>query len=355
MKLKLKDLNQNPFKKEINKGRLDEDTIKKIQANMIELGLMGSIPVVKRDNKFYLVSHHHRVEALKREFGKDFEVDVDLKNYSDDQLLRGMVVENLTQRNNEYAEEEDNILAIKKHLVKDKMLLDDKGIICPTGGQLKSKRNDMRGGRIDEYGSVRQICLWLDKNTGDVLKKSTISDRIAVYEKLNPELKKKIEKIGGGKAPDDVVTVKQATELVRVTQDKEEQKDLWDAMKKEEGRPHELLTLYKNSDEETKKEVRDGKIRLRDLTWKSKLTPIDLPKGKILTERNIELRESFDNLTDEINKWKALALQNCNEKQLEKMYLFLLNWSKLTFAPFVNELINNMKGGEKHGIYTITG
>lgn len=156
MKVKLSQLKSNPFKKEINGGKLDEDTIKKIQVNMDELGLMGSVPVVKRDDKYYLVSHHHRVEALKRKFGKDYEVEIDIKKYSDDQLLRGMVVENLTQRNNEYREEEDNILTIKNYLIKNKILLDDKGI---PSVQPSDNRRNIKGqieGSNPEYGSIRQ-------------------------------------------------------------------------------------------------------------------------------------------------------------------------------------------------------
>jgi ParB-like chromosome segregation protein Spo0J len=67
MKIKLCDINSNPFKKDINKGKLNEETIKKIQSNVKELGLMGSLPVFKKENKYYLIAGHHRVEALKRE------------------------------------------------------------------------------------------------------------------------------------------------------------------------------------------------------------------------------------------------------------------------------------------------
>jgi len=49
---------------------------------------MGAVPIVKRNNKHYIVNSHHRVEALKREFGKDYKVEVTLHNYNDDQLIR---------------------------------------------------------------------------------------------------------------------------------------------------------------------------------------------------------------------------------------------------------------------------
>ena len=124
MKLKLKEIKSNPFKKNINGGKLDEESIKKIQSNIKELGLMGSLPVFKKDNQYFLIAGHHRVEALKRTFGKEHEISVDIKDYSEDQILRGMVVENLTQRNNEHTEERANIVAIRDYLNKNKEILE---------------------------------------------------------------------------------------------------------------------------------------------------------------------------------------------------------------------------------------
>lgn len=116
MKLKISELKPNPYKKEINKGEFDEETIAKITINLDELGLMSPLPVFKKKNQFFLVFGHHRLEALRRKHGNDYLIDVELKDYSEDQILRGMVVENLTQRNNEFREELDNLLAIRKYL-----------------------------------------------------------------------------------------------------------------------------------------------------------------------------------------------------------------------------------------------
>ena len=118
MKLKISELNYNPFKKEINAGELDEGTVQKIMANLDELGLMGALPVFKKKNQYFLINGHHRLEALKRKFGSGFSIDVVVHDYSEDQILRGMVVENLTQRNNEFREELDNLLIIREHLKK---------------------------------------------------------------------------------------------------------------------------------------------------------------------------------------------------------------------------------------------
>lgn len=266
MKLKISELKPNPYKKQINKGKLDNETVKKIQSNIDELGLMGSIPIVKIGDAYHLISHHHRVEALKRTFGDGYHVDVDLKKYSQDQLLKGMVIENLTQRNNQYAEEEDNIVAVRNYLIKNKIMLDNDGKLITVRRVDSNKKPRGYHGHDDiEYGSVRQICLWLDKNSGAVIKKSTVADRIMVREKLSPVLSKYIEKGTGGRAPDDVVTVKQATALVRATSDHKEQEELLQAMRKAEGRPHELLSEYKIADDAVKEQVRSGEMDLKEV------------------------------------------------------------------------------------------
>ena len=148
MKIKIKDLNPNPFKKEINKGKLNSEIVRKIQANIKELGLMGALPVIKKDKKFHLIAGHHRVEALKQSFGKDYEVECTLHNYSEENILRGMVVENLTQRADELVEVTENLGAIRKFLktsaVQQQDIRDSKG-------------RKLHKGNIEEVGSVRNI------------------------------------------------------------------------------------------------------------------------------------------------------------------------------------------------------
>ena len=89
MKLKINDLNPNPFKKEINKGKLNREQLDSIKSNIKELGLMGSLPIFKKDNNYYLVAGHHRLQALKEVYGKDFEVECTLHNYDTENILRG--------------------------------------------------------------------------------------------------------------------------------------------------------------------------------------------------------------------------------------------------------------------------
>lgn len=340
MKLKLKDLNPNPFKKEINGGKLDEDNVKKIQANIKELGLMGSLPIFKKDNKYYLIAGHHRVEALKRQFGKNFEIDIDLKNYNEDQILRGMVVENLTQRDNEHNEETSNVIAIKNYLTSHKILLGKDGLIVRL-----SDKKISTGGRpegTNEFGSISQIALWLDKDTGDVMRKSKINDLIQVYKELSPKLREKIHKVSGGKAPEDVVTVNQATELVRTTKDHNEQEELWKLMKQEDGRPHKLLTNYKQAPDEIKTKVLKGEVKLD----KIEEAIID----KQIKESN-QNKESFEFIPSFDERLREFSYEV--DKLEQQVSLFRKIFKSNTFSSKYNSLGNKERKFLDTSIYGI--
>ena len=120
MKIKISELKPNPHKKKINKGKLGKVQIKEISANLDNLGFMGAFPVVKIKDNYHLVNSHHRLEAMKKKFGNDYKVNITIHNYDNDQLLRGMVIENLSQRGSDFKEEIENIRTVEEYLNKNK-------------------------------------------------------------------------------------------------------------------------------------------------------------------------------------------------------------------------------------------
>ncbi|KKN58825.1 hypothetical protein LCGC14_0548310 [marine sediment metagenome] len=258
MKLKLNELNANPFKKEINKGKLDEDTIKKIQSNMKELGLMGALPIFKKDNKYYLVAGHHRVEALKREFGKNYEINVTLHNYSEENILRGMVVENLTQRNNKFREEGDNLLVIRKYLKQQ----------SAHSPSEQAKRKDVKG--IYDKGSISEIYSWLNKN-GEVMARGKICQVLNILDNLDVEL---LERVKKGKAvsldeqEEGILMTKDALAISKI-EDKEEQKQIADLILKSKlsktDDRRDTIIAYNKAPEEVKEEIKKGNRDIADI------------------------------------------------------------------------------------------
>ena len=170
MKIKLSELHPNPFKKSINDGKLNRGQIDSIKANLKKLGFMGSLPVFKKDKEFYLISGHHRLQALKEVYGKDFQAEIIVHDYDEDQVFRGMVIENLTQRGQQFAETSENVQSVETYLT------DRPEVLKELRGE--SNRGDsprLKGGEWENKVSANDIAEWLDGNKGTVMKKDEIS------------------------------------------------------------------------------------------------------------------------------------------------------------------------------------
>ncbi len=268
MKIKISQLNPNPFKKQISKGKLNREQIDKIKANIKELGFFDALPIFKKDNKYYLVAGHHRLQALKEVYGKDYEVEVILNNYNEDQIFRGMVIENITQRTNDFMELNQNVVAIENYLNSHKEVL--RGLRESRHRQSRTPK----GSYQEEYknkATSTDISFWIDKNSGEVLSHDVVNQNLNIYHKLDPELRKDVEKKHDKsklEREEDNLNYTQAIILSGVD-DKEEQKELAKVLKKtREQRVREqakLISKYKHAPEEVKEQIKKGIVDLADI------------------------------------------------------------------------------------------
>ena len=309
MKLKLSQLNPNPFKKEIHQGKLSQEQVNRIKANIKELGLMGAFPVFKRGSDYFLVNGHHRQEALKQEYGKDFEVECVIHDYTDDKALRGMVVENLTQRNDDFKENVENLVAIRNWLKKT---------TCSETEHVVRKQG---GGSQPETGSIRNISDWLNKN-GEVMPVTSIQEHLSVHDKLDKDLFNKVEKTHKGSAlkrTDENVLSKTQAILLASIEDKKEQKDLAEIMINEKKKDNseesgsavrsqgKQLTAYKKADEEIKEQVRKGKIELKEVPKLVEIKDKEIRNAVIEKEITISQAEDITKINSPKARKQALA------------------------------------------------
>lgn len=277
MKLKVCDIKPNPYKKEINGGRLNKEQVERIKSNMKELGLMGSIPVVKIGEDYHAVNGHHRLQALKEVYGKEFEIEVTMHKYNDEQLLRGMVIENLSQRSGEFREETENLKMIRNYLIKKNN--------CSHHEQ---KLKSIKVGRPEglEAGSVRDIAKWLNLS-GEVMAEGKIGQLLRISDKLAPELQEKIVKLkAGDKEMDKEPVLKYASARALTAIDShEEQKKVFNALKKSREKVADeqvkLISAYVESPQSVKDKVVEGKIDFADITYEKEYQDKikDIPKA----------------------------------------------------------------------------
>ncbi len=314
MKIKLSELKPNPFKKQISKGKLNKEIVEKIKANIKELGLMGSLPVFKREGEYFLVAGHHRAQALKETFGKDYQVECTLHNYTDENVLRGMVIENLTQRSDELVEVTENLSAVRNWLKKNKMAVQQLNTHDSSGRKKSSQQ-------IEEAGSIRNIYDWISKN-GEVMAIGKISSFLKVHDNLDRRLLKKVIKVDGGITEEKKLSIEDAKNLARI--EKKEQ-PLMERVIEETGLDHKnkgkLITLYLASPEEIRFQVRNGEINLADIRMeldRYKMEQARKEKGEI------KVKSIKKNIDEQINYLKfSLSNSSSNIKQSIK-YLIIL-------------------------------
>ncbi len=360
MKLKLSQLNPNPFKKEINKGKLNKEIITRIKSNMKDLGLMGSLPIFKKDNKYFLVAGHHRVQALIETYNSNFEVEVTLHNYSDENVLRGMIVENLTQRADELVEVTENLNAVRKWLKlnpKNAIIsnAEKQGIVfCSTGEQ--NTKGRWGEGRPEERGSIRNIYSWLSKN-GEIMSVGKISEYLKVYDNLDRRLLKKTIKSSGGEVEEETISVREATNLARLP--KQEQfiiKDLLDKTGLDKDGKSKLVTSYIHAPEKVKEKIKKEIVGLKDIDLaitqhnlkdreKNKLFVQDISKkiDGFIDRLSFSILDTNNNIKEVIKDIAVLSkyVKDMNEKQKAKLSSKLDSLNNLLSKT--NELIKEVE------------
>lgn len=306
MKIAISEIRPNPFKKKINGGKLDEETIAKIRANIQELGLMGALPVFKRDGQYHLVAGHHRLEALKRQYGKDHKIEVVVHDYSEENTLRGMVIENLTQRNGEFREELENVVLVRDYLKNHPEL---------SGRSAPEKSTGGRPPGTSEPGSSSEVARWINKN-GEVMHETKIKDLLRINDSLAPELLEKVTKASHSvnlEDNKDVLPVKDAS-VISTIKDHEEQRAITEIIKNEELNQRdriEMIQKFKALPEEDRREVVEGRVALSSL---QKAVPDALSTG----EMSLTFNKRAAELVTEMRALRSTLSQFRRERLFEQ-------------------------------------
>ena len=180
MEIEISRLKPNPFKRQINSGKLNREQINKIKASLKDLGFMGSFSVTQEGNSYSLNFGHHRQQAVIEKFGKNYKVNITIQNYNEDQKLRAMVIENVTQRGVEFQEKAENLVVIRNYLKKSNYVRNP--------NKIKITKNNPKGaGRNDESGSIRAVAEWLNRN-GEIMPNTTIHELLNTKDFLAPDL-----------------------------------------------------------------------------------------------------------------------------------------------------------------------
>jgi len=202
----LNELKPNPFKKYINGGVLNPQKIELLKESIKQDGFWDNVICRKNGNGYEIAYGHHRLEAAKQVLGLNQEIDIPVKELSDEMMIRIMGNENCMQ-NEEYA-----IYQVDQVLLAKKWLEDFR-----TDGVGKST-----GGRPKEPASAETISKFLGEKNWSASKVKEYL-RIGNPKILHPEILHKMKNAankGGGEKIGEF-TVSHAIRLSRLPLEKQ--------------------------------------------------------------------------------------------------------------------------------------
>jgi len=266
MKLKISEIQPNPFKKHIRNGELNQSRIDILKESIEHGTLPEHFFVRENNNKYELTFGHHRIEALKQVKTENYYVDVTLVEFTDEQMLIDLVRENVTQRDTDYHDTSEGIVLARKWLRSNETDVKQFNSHLSDGRKAPPQNQP-----VDD--SYRSIAHFLSKN-GKAVSYVTVKNYLDVRDKLAPDLFEKVDKAdhataAHGAKDTNKITVRDAIKISTVTQDHDEQHDLVKALQNsrdQHGNQKQVnLTKYKEAPDEIKEKVRSGQLDLADV------------------------------------------------------------------------------------------
>jgi len=115
MKVKIKDLRPNPYR-DIKNYPIDRDKVQSLIESIEQTGFWDNILARSVNGHIEIAYGHHRLEALKKVFKPDDEVDIPVKTLDEPTMIRIMANENMQQWGNNIAVIIETVKAIKNYL-----------------------------------------------------------------------------------------------------------------------------------------------------------------------------------------------------------------------------------------------
>ncbi len=258
MKVKIKDLKSNPFKKFISGGRLNSETIARLKESISH----GTLPItfsarkVGKENQ--LCFGHHRIEAFKQVHGKDFEVEVNFVDYNDEKMLVDMVRENINQRDVDYQDKKESVVLAHNWLGSKVKTVKRFDSLKKTGFHPKG----IKGGSEPLEDSHRSVAKFLSKE-GKSVSYETVRNYLNIHFNLDKNIEKKVGKIVNGKNKEEKKPIWHGVTLAKF-KDKKEQRDLdkviEESQEQRRNQMSTLITSYKQLPKKEKEDIREQKI-----------------------------------------------------------------------------------------------
>jgi len=333
-KTQLKNILANPYKKEIDNGKLNEEQVQRLmegfkQTTFHENLLARPSPTIK--GKYELVYGHHRLEACRRLYGNNHTINLNTANYSDEQMLIDLCRENLTQGNNaDFRHEFDSVILVKKYLSSD---------------ATRSTQTKPHTRKDQEIGSI-SIARLLSKE-GKTISHTKVNSLLLMQKNLAPEIINKIVKKNAGMQDDNFIGIKEAETLAKIESPDEQREALkvvQQLRKQESGRTCDLLQTYVNASEEEKKKLAEGTLTIDEARRNREpdsLSPLQMSLR--INKRSLELINEMRTLRKTLYQFRKEKLFDQFNPQQKRNFHEKLTTLKTEYADLVGELEQSLE------------
>jgi len=203
MKVKLKELKPNPFKRYINGGVLNPQKIELLKESINKDGFWAGIMFREVGGEKQIPYGHHRLESAKQVKGGNFEIDIPCQDFTDEQMVRMLANENSMQ-NEEYAIYQVDTVVMTQNYLKE----------------FRPQRERKSNGRPPEIGSIEHISEFLGEKNW---QKTKVAQYLRMKASLAPKLMKDLKNSANVGNDNRNFTVSHARSLVRLEPELQEE------------------------------------------------------------------------------------------------------------------------------------
>jgi len=165
MKYAVADIRPNPFR-HIDRYPIRADKVTALRESLRSTGFWGNVVARTVNGKAEIAYGHHRLAALKAEYGGREEVDLIIRKLSDEQMLQIMARENMEEWGTSAAVEQETVRAVVEAFAEGKIELGQAppgGVIreAPSFVPLSDKTRRASGVKLYSVGMVAEFLGWL--------------------------------------------------------------------------------------------------------------------------------------------------------------------------------------------------
>ncbi len=179
MRVKLRDINPNPFRR-IDEYPLDPTRVEALKNSIDSTGWWQTVVARERDGGgVELAFGHHRLEALHQLYAPDHEVDLTVQPLDDDKMLRMMADENLAEWAHDASIETATVKAVLTAAEEGQITLPE----VPDKAPKSRIRKMSRAGAEDIPYTAQTIADYLGANWSE----ERVGRCLSVFEELGDE------------------------------------------------------------------------------------------------------------------------------------------------------------------------